>query len=236
MNLAQMFALCNSKSGYSRAEGEIYASLARSGFRVYSAVLKEFRGFFLKFDETSLTLVPNTQEYAMPADFSQMVHLSERLSATENWRPMAPIDLDTAVSNVQDAIGWDDFYSSAYGYSSVFGYYGPYLDSAAAIADQSLQIQKIRIEPNPSETHFCQLVYAAKWLPIVDASSKVMLPDEGTYAMESFASAQLCAMNDDTRAQMYEAQGMTDLSAFLSWVRNRQIQSVPMITMYGPED
>lgn len=235
MNLAQMFALCNSKTSYSRSEGEIYGSLARAGFRVYSAVLKEFRGFFLKFDESSLTLVPNTQEYAMPADFSQMVHLAERVSATENWQPMAPVDLDTAVNNVQAALGWEDFYSPLYGGQSNFGYYGPYLDSAAAKLAQPLQIQKIRITPNPSETHFCQLAYTAKWLPINDSSSLVMLPDEGTYAMESFASAELCAMNDDTRAQYYEGKGQSDLSAFLSWARNRQIQTVPMIDEYGPE-
>jgi hypothetical protein len=234
VNLSQMFALCNSKTSYSRSEGEIYAALSRSGFRVYSAVLKEFRGFFLKFDESSLTLVPNTQEYAMPADFSQMVHLSERVSASENWRPMAPIDLDTAVNNVQQALGWEDFYSSVYGNQSEFGYYGPYLDSAATKLAQPLQIQKIRITPNPGASHFCQLAYTAKWLPINDASSLVMLPDEGTYAMESFASAELCGINDDTRASFYEAKGQSDLSAFLSWVRNRQIQTVPTIDMYGP--
>jgi hypothetical protein len=229
-----MFALCNSKTNYSRSEGEVYASLGRAGFRVYCAVQKEFGGFFLKFDESSLTLTPNVQEYTMPVDFSQMVHLSERISASENWRPMSPIDLDTAVNNVQQALGWDDFYSSIYGYESQFGYYGPFLDSTATAKPQALQIQKIRITPNPSQTHFCQLAYTAKWIPITDASSIVMLPDEGTYAMESFASAELCAMNDDTRAQYYEGKGQSDLSSFLSWVRNRQIQTTPTIDTYGP--
>lgn len=238
MNLAQMYALANSKSGYSRSDVEIWAALDRAGFRVYSAVLKEFRGFFLKFDETSLVLTPTqtNQEYTLPVDFSQMVHLAERVSSTQNWRPMQPVDIDTTVSNLQDSLGWDDFYSAIYGFESLFGYYGPYLDSVDTTTTQPLQIQKIRVTPTPTENHFCQIAYTAKWLPITDGASKLMLPDEGTHAMESFAAAELNAMNDDSRAGMYESQGATDLAAFLVWVRNRQIQTVPTIDPYGPSE
>lgn len=237
MNLAQMYAVANSKTNYSRSDGEIYAALDAAGFRVYSAVLKEFRGFFLKFDESSITLTPSqaNQEYTLPSDLTQIVHLAERVSATENWRPMTPIDLDTAVSNLQAAIGWDDFYSDLYGYNSEFGYYGPYLDAASAPVAQTLQIQKIRVSPVPTENHFCQIAYTAKWLPITDGSSKIMLPDEGTHAMLSFAVAELHTDNDDTRQAPEEARGQAHLSAFLSWLRNRQIQQWPTIQMYGPD-
>lgn len=236
MNLAQMFASANGKSGYARSEGEIYAALSRAGFKVYSAVLKEFRGFFLKFDETSLSLSPAnaTQEYAMPADFTQMVHLAERQTTSENWHPMSPIDLDDAVSDLQDSLGWGPFYSSAYGDGSPFGFYGPYLDAAAAVQGQALQIQKIRVAPITDVTRMVQIAYTAKWLPIVDANSSVMLPDEGTMAMESFASAELCGMSDDTRASFYEKQGDNDLQAFLWWSRARQIMQPPTIREYGP--
>lgn len=233
MNLAQQFALCNSKTNYSRSEGEVYGALDAAGFRVYSAVLKEFRGFFLKFDESSLTLVSTnaTQEYPLPTDLSQIVHLAERVTATENWRPMSPIDLGDAVGNLQDSLGWDDLYSSLYGYESQFGYYGPYLDSTATTG---VQTQKIRVSPAPTQTHFCQLAYTAKWLPIVDASSKVMLPDEGTHAMMFFAIADLHGDNDDTRANGAEMKGQQHLSSFLSWSRMRQLQNMPTIEMYGP--
>jgi hypothetical protein len=215
-----------------RADGEIYAALGRAGFKVFSAIVKENRGFFVKFDETSLSLVPGTQEYALPADLSQIVHLAERQSATQDWAPIAPLDLDTALTDLQVASGWSNFFTSMYGDRSAFGFYGPYLDSAATI---SVQTQKIRISPGIDAPRFCQLVYTAKWLPINDASSKVMLPDEGTYAMESFASGQLCGASDDaTRANYYELQGAKDLMAFLAWARQRQSMAPSSVVTYGP--
>jgi len=232
MNLAQMYANCNANSGYARTDGEIYSALGRAGFKVFSAVVKEQRGFFVKFDETSLTLTPGTQEYAMPADFSQMVHLAERVSATQDWAPVAPMDLDTALTDLQIASGWSSFFSAMYGNRSSFGFYGPYLDSDATTGTQ---VQKIRISPGIDQARFCQLVYTAKWIPIVDGASKVMLPDEGTYAMESCASAELCGKSDDsTRMAMYSAQGRDDLSAFLSWARQRQSMAPSTVTTYGP--
>src|SRR5487761_2234978 len=218
MNLSQMYALCNGKSGYSRSDGEIYSALNRAGQRVYEAVIKEYRGFFIKFDETTITLTPGTQEYTLPTDLTQILNLAERISSTQEWNPMAPETLTDALTNLQNASGWTYFYSGQYGGRSAYGFYGPYLDSTATIG---VQTQKIRISPNIDQTRFCQIAYAAKWLPITDGSSKVMLPDEGTTTMESWASAELCAMNDDTRASSYMAQGDRDLSGFLSWLRMR---------------
>lgn len=237
MNLSQMYAACNAKSGYARQDAEIYAALNRGGFRVYAAVLKEFRGFFIKFDESSLSLDPNnaTQEYAMPADLTQIVHMAERLTATEDWHPMGPLELGDALSNVQNAVGWDYFWGGNYGSDSPFGFYGPYLDAAATVQGQALQIQKIRIAPKPEAARFVQIAYTAKWLPIQNDSSSIMLPDEGTMAMENFASAELCAMSDDmTRAAQFESRGMNDLNAFLYWARARQIMQPLQIDTYGP--
>lgn len=232
MNLFQMYANCNANSGYARADGEIYAALGRAGFKVFSAVVKENRGFFVKFDETSLSLVPGTQEYPMPADLSQIVHLAERQSAAQDWAPIAPLDLDTALTDLQVASGWSNYFSSMYSNRSSYGFYGPYLDAAAATG---VQTQKIRISPGIDAPRFCQLVYTAKWLPITDGSSKVMLPDEGTYAMESFASGQLCGASDDaTRANYYELQGAKDLMAFLAWARQRQSMAASTVVTYGP--
>lgn len=231
MNLAQMYALANSKSGYARADGEIYAALGRGGFRVYAEALKAQRGFFLKFDEVSLTLQPNFTEYALPADLTQIVHLSERRNSTGRWLPMAPLDLNTALDDAQNSVGWYDLFADGYGDGSEYGFYGPYLDATATVGTQ---IQKIRIAPMVDATRFCQIAYTAKWMPITDASSMVMLPDEGTYAMENFASAELCAMSDDSRAGAYMSQGQIDLQSFLFWLRSRQIQSPLTIDTYGP--
>jgi hypothetical protein len=161
------------------------------------------------------------------------VHLAERLTASENWHPMAPIDLGDAISDLQDTVGWGN-YQFTFGSESPFGFYGPYLDATAAKQGQALQIQKIRVAPIPDAVRMCQIAYTAKCVPITDASGIVMLPDEGTYAMESFASSELCAMSDDTRAGMYMQQAKDDLQAFLSWARARQIMAPLTIDTYGP--
>lgn len=238
MNLAQLYSKCNGNSGYSRSDGEIYSAINDWGFYVYSQVVKEQGGFFLKFDEITLTLstlaANPTQEYAMPADLSQLVHLAERVTASENWHPMSPESLDSALTQVQDMVGWGS-YSALYGDQSAFGYYGPYLDAAAAQQAQALEIQKIRVSPAPTQTRFVQIAYTAKWLPIVDASSAIMLPDEGTMAVAAFASAELCGMSDDvTRKASFKEDGQQQLTAFLSWVRMRQIQTGPIVQSYGP--
>jgi hypothetical protein len=230
-----MYALANGKSGYARSDVEIYDALNESGFRVFAAVLKEFGGFFLKFDETSLSLQPlsanPTQEYPLPADLTQIVHLAERLSSSEDWRPMAPLDLSTSLTTVQDNVGWN---SCLYGDDSEFGFYGPYLDAAAAAGGASAQTQKIRVSPAPTETRACQIAYTAKWLPIVDASSSVMLPDEGTYAMLNYAIAELRRASDDSLSADYEDKGDRHLQSFLSWARARQIMQPQSIRTYGP--
>lgn len=231
MTLGQMYALANGKSGYSRSDTEIYAALNRAGQRVYNAVLKEFRGFFIKFDETSLTLVPGTSEYALPADLTQIVHLAERLTSTNDWAPMAPEELGSALTNLQNAAGWSDFYSSQYGAQSAFGFYGPYLDATATVGTQT---QKIRVSPAVDTSRFCQIAYTAKWLPITNAGSPIMLPDEGTPTMESWASGELCGMSDDSRSAFYMSQGDKDLQGFLSWLRARQIMAPLNIETYGP--
>lgn len=237
MNLAQAYALTDSQSGYARPDGEKYAALNSGGWKVFAATMKEFRGFFIKFDEVSLTLTPTQtdQEYALPVDCSQLVHVAERATTSEDWHPMAPEALGDALTNLQNACGWDTFYSSVYGYDSAFGYYGPYLDAADAVAGGALQIQKIRVSPIPSQTLMVQLAYTAKWIPIVDGSSAIMLPDEGTPAMVAYASAILNASSDDmTRAGYYNSEGDRLLLDYLTWARARQIQAPLTIDTYGP--
>lgn len=239
MNLQQLFANCNSNSGYSRGEGEIWSAINRAGFNTYSWTLKESRGgFFIKFDESSVTLDPTnaTQEYTLPTDCTQIIHIAERLTATENWHPMSPESLSDAVSGLMDSVGWYDYYAPTYGNASDFSYYGPYLDSSQAQnIGNALQVQKIRVSPKPDASRFVQLVYAAKWLPITDANSKLMLPDEATPTVESFASAELCGKSDDvTRRNSFLQQAKDDLAQYLTWVRARQIQASLTIDTYGP--
>jgi hypothetical protein len=230
-SLAQMYSLVNSKSLYSRSDVDIYAALSEGGFYVYSAVIKEFRGTFLKVDETSLTLVPGTTEYTLPTDLTNIVHLAERQSSSENWHPIAPEGLGDALCNIQQDLGFFD-YGQNYGELSQFQFYGPYLDSTDAQNPQATQIQKIRISPQPSENRFVQIAYTAKWIPITGAGSKVMLPDEGTYAMQNYAIAECLRSNDDSLGREYEAKGDKALASFISWLRQNQNMQRATITPY----
>jgi hypothetical protein len=230
-SLAQMYALANARSANSRPEGEIYSALDEAGFLVYTAVLKEFSGFFLKFDTTTIVLTPGTNVYTLPADLTQLVAIAERVTAAERWRPMEPTSLATALDNTQELVGWDDW-SDCYGDGSEFKFYGPYLSAAAAAG---VQTQSINVEPAIDQVRMCEIAYTAKWLPILNANSKLMLPNEGTYAMQNFAIAELNRANNDTLSAEYEAKGQKHLTAFLTWIRNRQLVKWPTITPYLDE-
>lgn len=232
MTLLQMFNNAMAASYYSRSAAEVYSKLNEGGFEVYTAVLKEFSGFFIKFDETSLVLSPNqaNQEYTLPADLGQIVHVAERVSSTEQWHPMDPAgDIENVLVNQLVNGG---ILSVSYGTVSPFEYYGPFLDAAAAQGAAAAQIQKLRIDPVPDQNHFVQLVYTAKWLPIVNQASILMMPDEGTYAMEKRAIAKLLRLNDDDLAEKIEAEALEAERRFLTWLRHRQIQQFPMASTY----
>ncbi len=235
-SLAQMIANADAASYYSRTQGEIIAKLNEGGFEVYCAVLKEFAGFFIKFDETSVTLSPTqpSQEYTMPADFSQLVHLAERQSSTENWREIVPAnELGNVLQNqLADAGIW----SSNFGGRSPYEFYGPYLDSDNANqVGAPAQLQKIRIAPIADVTRAVQLAYTAKWVQIVNDKSHLVLPDEGTYAMEARGVAKLLKLNGDTLAETFLEEGQRLETLFLTWARNRQIQQMPQAEAYLEE-
>jgi hypothetical protein len=222
LSLQQLYNRIDSKSFHTRSQSEIFAALDEAGFSVYTAVLKEFRGTFLKVDETSITLTPNVNEYTLPADLTQIVHLAERQTSSENWHPMGTEGLGAALQA-------GAFPLVNFGDDSDFSYYGPYLDSTDAVGPQ---LQKVRVSPAPTDTRFVQIAYTAKWLPIFSAASQVMLPQEGWYAMEAYATAECLRSNDDTLADKYEAKGDKQLTQFLTWMRQRQIQQRPTITPY----
>jgi hypothetical protein len=222
-----MYATVNSKTSFSRPN-EIYSALSEAGWLVYSAVVKENGGFFLKFDTTTVVLTPGQQEYAMPADLTQLVNISERQTASEKWQTIEPTSLKDAMDNTQSVVGWLDY---CYG-SSEFKFYGPYLPAAAAQGPAASQIQKITIEPAIDVVRMVELAYTAKWLPILNANSLVMLPEEGTYAMQNYAIAEIHRGNDDTLSKEYEGKGDKHLTAFLTWVRQRQTVERPRITAY----
>lgn len=226
-----MYNTVNSKTAYSRPD-EIYSALSEGGFLVYAAVLKEFSGFFLKFDTTTIALTPGTNIYSLPPDLGNLVNLAERRTATENWRVINPESLADSLDNTQDLVSWDDW-GDNYGDDSKYRFYGPYLPAGTTT---NTQIQSINISPAIDEVAFCEIAYTAKWLPILNQNSLVMLPEEGTYAMQNFAIAEIHRGNNDTLSAEYEKKGNVHLTAFLTWVRNRQIVKWPQITPYLSAD
>lgn len=225
MNLAQLYANVNAKTSYTRPD-EIYAALEEAGFKVYAATLKEFGGFFLKFDTTTIALTPGKQQYACPPDLGNLVHLAERISGTQNWHVIEPTTTGHAIDRQQQSVGWsyDDYESG-----SQFRFYGPFLPEQAT---QGTQIQQLLFSPAIDQVRQCEIAYTAKWLPIINAASINTLPTEGTYAQQSFAIAEIHRANNDTLADVYETKGMRQLSDYLTWVRNRQTVKWPTIHPY----
>lgn len=233
--LANMFSRINRLTAQELDADDIYAALNEAGFYVYTKVLKENRGFFIKFDTTSIALVPGTQVYALPSDATDILHLAERAQPTQNWFPIDPTSLASSLqnqANVYDYFIDDDWYDG----ESHFKYYGPYLDSADTVdapdVDNTDQVQKIQITPAIDINRAVEIVYAAKWLPILDGSSELMLPEEGTHAMYNGAMATLTGDIDDTREGSYGQRAKLHLDAFLTWVRDRQMQSGPKVKPY----
>jgi hypothetical protein len=246
-NLSSMFATCNAKSQYSRDAGEIYSALSEAGFYVYSKALKEQSNFFLKFDASTLVLQPNTQTYYLPPDCTQIINIAERKSASGKWLQMQPESVADALDNTRDCVGWYDIWDDNYG-ESRFSFAGPFLQAAdttnaptgfgqagyniGGYRGTGFQTQSILVSPVPTENHFVEIAYVAKWIPIVNDKSYVMLPEELTYAMQAFAIAELLRSNNDSNALAYDAKGQTHLNAGLSWVRSRQIVRNPQIVPY----
>lgn len=235
MELSSMFARINQKTAFAFTPDEVYAAIDEAGLVVYQKVLKENRGFFVKIDETGLVLTPGQQGqdqiYSLPDDCSEILHLAERLqsSPTDPWRPMEPTTLGRALRDDWGAyVNWNGF-----GPSSRFKY-SPFLSASNTAGDFTYtdQIMQIAVSPTVDQPRNTQLVYAAKWLHIVDSTSQNMLPHEGTYAQYNGALAILTGDLDDSREGSYAQRAKIQLNAFLQWVADRQLQRGMQVKSY----
>jgi hypothetical protein len=110
-----------------------------------------------------------------------------------------------------------------------FSFAGPFLQAADTIdaptgfsqagysvggyRGKGYQTQMIMISPAPKENHLVELAYVAKWIPIVNDKSFLMLPDELTYAQQAFAIAELLRTNDDSLSADYDTKGERHMTA-----------------------
>lgn len=224
MNLTQMIATVNSKTYYSRPD-EVISALSEGGWKVFSAVVKEFAGFFLKIDTATLTLTPGQQLYAMPADLGNLIGLAERSNPSENWREILPTSPREAFDRNQIATIWDGWF----GECSHFRFYGPFEGAKTTPTNQPMQIQ---VTPAIDMPRPCQIVYTAKYLPLTNPTSILSLPDEGTFGQQNFAIAEILRANNDSLANQYEAKAQGALTDFLTYIRNRQTVERPQIEGY----
>lgn len=223
MTLQQLFDKCNRRSYYSRAAADVWDALNDASLRIYRRVLKEFRGYFVKWDTTTIQLVAGTDEYTCPADLGQIIRLAEQVPGETNWRNILPADVNSATFLARQ---WDDFIGYDCSPVSQFVYYGPYLPQATAAqtAGVPTETYNVKIAPMPQDRRDVQILYAAKFLEIAGVQSFLTIPLEGHDALTNIAIAELLKQNNDTLAQAFAQDGAGQLEEFLTYVRNRQIQ------------
>jgi hypothetical protein len=225
MTLQQIFDFVQKKTYFSREDDEIWDAISEAASTLFLKVTSENSGFFLKWDTTSVSLQPNVDDYALPADLGQMIRMRERLLATDDWKVILPADINApSFVHAQFASLFNDSGASS------FRYYGPLLlmDDAKTAA----QVQHVKIAPIPQDTRFVELVYDAKFLEITGPESVLVIPSEGHGAVKFAATADLLAANDDDNAERYTGKAAENERWFLKWVRNRQFQQGRQVEPY----
>jgi hypothetical protein len=242
MTLRELYEKADRASYYSRQDADMFDALNHAGLKVYLRVVKEMKGFFLKWDETSLQLVPGTDSYQLPSDLEQIVSLGERLQgSSDRYYKLAPAEVNTVAYLWPDVdFGWAPGWAPM---QSRFIYSGPYLpgvptpatppDATQPGQQKAQEIFWIRISPVPTDTRQTRICYTARYVEIVNERSPVMLPSESHEAMLAYAVAELVRRNSDNLSAEYEGRGEQDMTDFLAgYVRPRQIDDGPFVTPY----
>lgn len=226
MTLEQIFRWCQKKSYFSRDDEEIWEAISGAAHLIYKEVVLENSGFFIAFDTTSLVLAAGQEEYQLPAPVEQLVRLREQLPGETYWRVINPSGLNDAPT-----LGANFGYLLDAGTSdSRFVYNGPYLKQSDAQSGDD--INSLRIEPIPQETHNCELVYTAKFIEITGPESPLVIEPEGHDALKNLAVVELLEANDDDNAQSFLERGNTHKMQYLKLVRARQVQRVRTVEPY----
>ena len=225
MTLQQMYDLANRKSYFSRSANEIWQAISCAQNSLYFKVMKERKEFWRTKDTSSLALAAGQEEYPLPQAVGEILRLRWQVSPGADWQLILPADItDDSVAGAQSysdsSVAWD-------GPISPYVYEGPYLDNTSALT--TAQVQKISIEPIPTQAGACELIYVAKCVDITGPGSPLIMPGEGHDAMLFGAVAQLLTDNGDNPAMML-AQEREEETGFLSWARRRQFQG-PVVSI-----
>lgn len=237
MNLAQLHDFANARSYYSRPDNEVYQALSSASKKIYLWTVREFRGYFIKFDTQTIVIQPNVQEYLCPPDLAIMIRIGEQIinsppNTPFQWMRPADINSQAFIDREFASLILDTMNSAR----SQFVYYGPYLDMADASQAVNAAPQgpkKVRFAPIPIDSRNTSIAYAAKFLEITGPQSVLMMPSEAHEAILDYAVAELVRPNGDQMAMEYEGAGKDKFqSDFLPFMRQQQQTAYPTIEPY----
>jgi hypothetical protein len=234
MNLTQMFNRAKSGSYFSRSTDEVWNAINEGSRRAFQAILKEYKGTFIVFDTTSMTLVPNTITYALPAACEQILRIREQMAgspANSAWHIIRNQSL-TSEAMQRDTLLAGNNYVSWDCPDSVFSFYGPYEDMTVADDSGDDETQKIRIAPTPSDTRNVELAFIAKFIEVATVNDNYIIPDEARGYVLDFAIAELLALNGDDRAPGFYSKAEEKLTYYLTLLRDRQVQDPRTVQPY----
>ena len=232
MNLPLMYSLIQTKTYFSRSDVEIFAAINEGCHRMYQMVLKENRGYWIKWDTSTVQIVSGTAEYSLPADLEQILRVREQTSSAVPWRIVRHVDL-TSESMLNDNAQAAGFYDGWYGgFESPYKFFGPYELASVAEDSEDDETYSIRFTPIPTESHNVEIVYSVKLVEVTNVNSFLIIPIEGRGAVCDYAIAELLKANGDDRAQAYYETAQEKMDSFLTLVRDRQQQDAPQVKPY----
>lgn len=229
----------NSNSYFSRSTADLITAANSAGWAIFTAIKRENRGFFVKFDTTTITLTPGQSFYTLPPDFSQLIHFSERRVSSEPYHPLGHTSIGNALDFAQIQTGFNND-TGYYGGQSRYSFDGPYLPAPTNPTPNAPQIYQMDIIPAIDTVRMTELVYIANWIEIIDQNSVVMLPTSADAAWLALTTAELLDMNSDSQAETYRSKVLLPNGApgplmylLLSEMRNKQTQVKPRVQMFG---
>lgn len=239
MTLKQIYALADSRSHFVRTAKPdiIWSAITEAARSLYFWIKKENKGFFIKWDTTTIAFANAQEEYTCPPDLEQIVRFSERQNSSQSWRQLTPSGVNDPLfkaSQFEDVIILSGIVFSDYAYA------GPYLtgpseqtgQEAIDEAAEQAEVYKVRIAPIPSSVRQTELIYTAKFLEMTEDTDVCIIPEEGRGVLLEYAIANLLRGKSDEEAVAIKASGDEMRELYLTSVRDRQIQEYAIVQPY----
>lgn len=216
MTLLEMVDVIGDISSYSRPD-RYFRSINSAMQIVFQMYQKECPDTgFIVWDTTSVSLAVGVDEYILPSNVEDLLRVRERINLADYWRLVRTgelLDNNFLTTATQSSLG-DAFYEDS---ESIFKYFGPYRDAAAAAVDADTW--KIRFGPQPQDVRLIELVYRAKFVPIQNEKSALFMPLESHDGMCDLAIAEQLDLDEDSKADRFRVKGAEKIKA---WIYNER--------------